>query len=298
MDSALLHAIGREIEHATGQSLGACQARSVGGGCIHEAYVLVALTPYFVKVNSAARAGLFNAEMDALKAIGATTAIRVPQPLVTGSHGDQSFLVLEYVAMERGRSSSWERFGAQLASMHRHVSPDGSFGWHCANYIGATLQPNAASHDWITFWREQRLGFQLKLAAEQGVRFTGADRVLEQLPRFFEGYTPEASLLHGDLWSGNASFIDDDADGTPTPIIYDPASYHGDRECDLAFTELFGSFPESFYEAYDDAWPRHANWPMRRDLYNLYHVLNHLHLFGGSYRSQAQEMIHALNRLV
>ncbi|RBP46297.1 fructosamine-3-kinase [Roseimicrobium gellanilyticum] len=293
MDAALLHAIGTEIERATGHSLGACEARPVGGGCIHEAYVLVAFTPYFVKVNAMAKAGLFDAEMDALRALAATGAIRVPRPVTIGRHGDRSFLVLEHVAMGLSGASSWETFGAQLAAMHRHLSPDRSYGWHCANYIGVTPQPNAASRDWLIFWREQRLGFQLKLAGEQGVRFTGAERLLERLPLFFEGYAPEPSLLHGDLWSGNASFTDDGV-----PIIYDPASYHGDRECDLAFTELFGSFPAAFYEAYDQSWPRHRNWPMRRDLYNLYHVLNHFHLFGGGYRSQAQQMIHELNRLV
>jgi protein-ribulosamine 3-kinase len=294
MDAALLFAIGTEIERVTGRSLGPCQARPVGGGCIHEGYVLAAHPPFFVKVNSAANSGLFDAEMDALQAIVSTGAIRVPNPVFTGRHAEHSFLVLEYVAMGRSPSpSSWETFGSQLAAMHRRVSPDGSYGWHCANFIGATPQPNASSHDWTSFWREQRLGFQLKLAAEQGVRFSGADRLLDQLPIFFEGYIPDPSLLHGDLWSGNASFAEDG-----TPIIYDPASYHGDRECDLAFTELFGAFPAAFYEAYDAAWPRNANWPMRRDLYNLYHVLNHFHLFGGGYRSQAQEMIHALNRAV
>lgn len=297
MDAALLQAIGKEIHRATGQPLGACEARPVGGGCIHEAYVLVALTPYFVKVNAASRAGLFDAEMDALQAIAATDTIQVPRPVVTGRHADRSYLVLEYVAMGGGssgsRAASWETFGAQLAAMHRHVSPHGSYGWPCANYIGTTPQPNTISHDWISFWRDQRLGFQFKLAAEQGASFSGAERLLEMLPVFFQGYTPQPSLLHGDLWGGNASFMDDG-----TPVIYDPASYFGDRECDLAFTELFGAFPAVFYEAYDDAWPRHANWRLRRDLYNLYHVLNHSHLFGGGYRSQAQQMIHALNRLV
>jgi fructosamine-3-kinase len=293
MDAALLHAIGIEIHRATGQSLGTCEARPVSGGCIHEAYVLVALTPYFVKVNTATRAGLFDAEMDALRAIAATGSIRAPRPIVTGRHADRAYLVLEYVPMTRTADSFWEIFGAQLAAMHRHVSPGGTHGWHRANFIGATPQPNVLTRDWIAFWREHRLGFQFKLAAEQGVRFAGADRLLERLPFFFEDYTPEPSLLHGDLWSGNASFTDEGL-----PIIYDPASYYGDRECDLAFTELFGAFPSAFYEAYDDAWPRHENWRMRRDLYNLYHVLNHFHLFGGGYQSQAQHIIHALNHLV
>ncbi len=292
MEPDLLHAITSEIHRATGRSVGACEARPVGGGCIHEAHVLVALTPYFVKVNTASRAGLFVAEMDALGAIAAAGAIRVPQPIVTGVHGSRSFLVLEHLALNPARDArAWESLGTQLAALHRRQSGDGTFGWHCANYIGATPQPNAHTSGWPAFWRDQRLGFQLRLAAEKGVTFAGADRLLESLPAFFRDHAPVPSLLHGDLWSGNAAFAEDDV-----PVIYDPAAYYGDRECDLAFTALFGGFHQRFYDAYDAAWPRSPGWRERRDLYNLYHVLNHFHLFGGGYRHQAQEMIHALNR--
>lgn len=293
MSPSLLQAVTTAITRATGKEVGACQVSPVGGGCINEAYVLVALTPFFVKVNAAARAGLFEAEAEALRALAATGTVRVPEVITTGRHADRSFLVLEHVPMQAATTEarSWEAFGRQLAALHHALSPDGTFGWHAANFIGATPQPNAPTASWVTFWRDQRLGFQFKLAAERGVHFEGADRLLRVIPRFFADYTPAASLLHGDLWSGNASFT---ADGSP--IIYDPACYYGDRECDLSFTELFGRFPTAFYEAYDATWPRHTSWPLRRDLYNLYHVLNHHHLFGASYREQAQRMIHRLNR--
>jgi fructosamine-3-kinase len=180
--------------------------------------------------------------------------------------------------------------GEQLAAMHRYPSPDGRFGWHRDNFIGATPQSNRWRPDWVTFWRENRLEFQFKLAAAGGIQYEGSDRLLAGLAAFFTEYSPEPSLLHGDLWSGNASFTEEG-----TPVIYDPACYFGDRECDLAFTEMFGGFPRDFYDAYDATWPRDEGWRSRRDLYNLYHVLNHAHLFGGAYVGQAREMIRALH---
>ncbi len=166
------------------------------------------------------------------------------------------------------------------------------FGFVQDNFIGTTAQPNAWNNDWIDFWREQRLGFQLRLAAENGyggqLKNLG-EKLLNTLPAFFDGYIPQPSLLHGDLWSGNHAFL---ADGTPT--IFDPASYYGDRECDLAMTELFGGFPADFYTAYRAEWPLHEGYETRRDLYNLYHILNHANLFGGGYVKQAEQMMQRL----
>lgn len=293
MEDPLLQAVVSAIRSATGDDPGACRVRKLGGGCIHEAYVLLALTPYFVKVNSAAHQGMFDAEQGGLRALAVTRTLRVPRPITAGIAGQRSFLVLEFIPLAAGSKRGWHDMGESLAAMHRTVSPDGRFGWHRANFIGATPQPNAWHGDWITFWRDHRLGFQFKLAASRGITFTGSGRLLDHLDAFFDGYTPAPSLLHGDLWSGNASFTDAGA-----PVIYDPACYFGDRECDLAFTEMFGGFPVSFYEAYDAAWPRDEGWRRRRDLYNLYHVLNHFHLFGGAYRDQAQQIIRALNDCV
>ena len=174
--------------------------------------------------------------------------------------------------------------------MHRYTS--GKFGWTRDNTIGSTPQVNTQEADWVTFYAERRLRFQFELAAEngcaQGVQTQG-ETLLEKLPVFFTNYRPQASLLHGDLWGGNHAALRDG-----TPVIFDPAPYYGDREADLAMTELFGGFSARFYAAYRAAWPLDAGYAVRKDLYNLYHVLNHLNLFGGGYRGQAQDLIERL----
>lgn len=276
---------------ATGSPLGACEVRPVPGGDIHQSYVLVALTPYFVKVNTAGQLGLFEAEAQALQTLAATSTLRVPKPIVWDVWEDASFLVLEYIALQKGASHQFRRMGEQLAVLHRATSPNGQFGWDRANYIGTTPQPNVWTESWIDFWRDQRLGFQLRLARQKGLTLPGADRLLENLPAFFVGTTVVPSLLHGDLWGGNAAF-----DEHGQPVIFDPASYYGDRECDIAFTELFGGFTPSFYEGYDATWPRQTGWEQRRDLYNLYHILNHFNLFGGHYAVQAETLLDRINR--
>lgn len=289
MNPTLLAAVRSAVESATGIRPRDLTALRAGGGCIHEAFTLRGAQSFFVKVNTAARIAMFEAEGDALRAIAATGSIRVPGVIASGIAGDSSFLVLEHLNLKSGGSAGYHRLGEQLAALHRIRSPDGRFGWERDNFIGSTPQANGWHERWADFWRDRRLEPQLKLAADDGVRFDGAQTVLDGLGRFFRNHRPAPSLLHGDLWSGNASFLEDG-----TPVVYDPACYFGDRETDLAFTEFFGGFPRSFYEAYDAAFPRDPGWRSRRDLYNLYHALNHFNLFGGGYRSQAQQLIHAL----
>ncbi|MGB8408842.1 MAG: fructosamine kinase family protein, partial [Gallionella sp.] len=166
------------------------------------------------------------------------------------------------------------------------------FGFDHDNFIGTTPQPNGWKNNWIDFWRENRLGFQLRLAAQNGYGGQLQDlgvRLLDALPVFFNSYTPQPSLLHGDLWGGNHAYLPDG-----TPVIFDPATYYGDRECDLAMTELFGGYSAEFYAAYRAAYPPDAGYAVRRDLYNLYHVLNHANLFGGGYARQAEQMMQKL----
>jgi fructosamine-3-kinase len=155
----------------------------------------------------------------------------------------------------------------------------------------STPQLNAPGGDWVAFWRGRRLGYQLNLAAAKGHGrlAAGGARLMEKLPAFFVGHTPAPSLLHGDLWSGNAAMT---AGGEP--VVFDPAVYYGDREADLAMTELFGGFPPPFYEAYRAEFPLDPGYGTRKHLYNLYHVLNHLNLFGGGYGAQAAGMIERL----
>jgi protein-ribulosamine 3-kinase len=268
----------------------ASKATPVGGGSINEAFRLEGMEGerYFLKLNDARHHPMFAAEVAGLDAIAATGTLRVPQPIVHGISDGQSYLVLEY--LELGPRGDARSLGEQLAALHRCPAPQ--FGLAQDNFIGTTPQPNGWQDNWIEFWREQRLGFQLRLAAKNG--YSGqlsslGEKLLKVLPAFFECYTPRPSLLHGDLWSGNHAFL---KNGTPT--IFDPATYYGDRECDLAMTELFGGFPESFYAAYRAVWPLDAGYATRRDLYNLYHVLNHVNLFGGGYLIQAVQMMQRL----
>jgi len=266
----------------------------VGGGSINEAYRLEGTdgSRYFLKLNDVQHLPMFIAEVSGLNAIAATDTIRVPRPIAHGSAGNQIYLLMEY--LELGSRGNTMLLGEQLAALHRCTG--NSFGFAQDNFIGTTPQPNGwpseQKDDWIDFWREHRLGFQLRLAAQNGygvqLQRLG-EKLLDTLPALFVGYTPQPSLLHGDLWGGNHAYLPDG-----TPVIFDPAIYYGDRECDLAMTELFGGYPADFYAAYNSAYPLDAGYAMRRDLYNLYHILNHANLFGSGYARQAEQMMDKL----
>jgi protein-ribulosamine 3-kinase len=287
-------AIAAAIGSATRQPFRLTSQTAIGGGWINQAYHLDGQDGrrFFIKLNSADKTGMFSAEVAGLSEIAATQTIRVPQPIAHGVAGKQSYLVLEHLDLNsRGDA---KLLGKQLAAMHRCTGK--SFGFSQDNFIGATPQPNGwpskGKSDWIEFWRERRLGFQLRLAAQNGygtqLQSLG-ENLLDALPSFFESYTPQPSLLHGDLWGGNHAYLPDS-----TPVIFDPATYYGDRECDLAMTELFGGYSADFYAAYRSAYPLDAGYATRRDLYNLYHILNHANLFGGGYARQAEQMMQLL----
>ncbi|MFZ3018277.1 MAG: fructosamine kinase family protein [Gallionella sp.] len=303
-------AISAAIGSATGQPFQPASHSSVGGGCINQTCSLRGRDgrDFFVKLNDARRDAMFAAEASGLEAIAATNTVRVPHPVAHGICGTHAFLVLEYLDLQpRGNAA---QLGERLAAMHRCTSlplPCGEitsdlaalppsrmassfirvgvrvdtsrFGFPHDNFLGTTPQPNDWADDWLMFWRERRLGYQLRLAAENGhggnLQKLG-ERLMDALPAFFAGYAPQPSLLHGDLWGGNHGYL---ADGAP--VIFDPASYYGDRECDLAMTELFGGYGADFYAAYCEAWPLDAGYAVRKELYNLYHILNHANLFGG-----------------
>ena len=278
--------VSEAIAAATGAPFFAAKVSAIGGGDINQAFsVSDGTRRYFVKANRAAHLLMLEAEDEALNALTATQSVRVPQPLCSGIAAGQAFLVLEYLQL-RG-SGNAALLGTQLAQLHR--APQGRFGWLHDNWIGSTPQPNGWQNDWIAFWRDRRLGHQLRLAAENGyggVLQRDGETLMARLGDFFTDYRPVPSLLHGDLWGGNHGFL---ADGTP--VIFDPAAYCGDREADLAMTELFGGFAPGFYAAYREAWPLDAGYAVRRTLYNLYHILNHANLFGGGYAAQAQRML-------
>lgn len=265
--------------------------RRLAGGCINEAWAVSdGKNVWFVKFNVAAAEDMFAAEAAALQAIAATATITVPLPLCYGSSGRHSFLVLEYLELTNRCDDGIGLLGEQLAALHRHVAE--RFGWYRNNTIGSTAQVNQQMTDWSEFWRDQRLGIQFELAAQNGYRgrLQRRGRLLrERVAELLADHSPQPSLLHGDLWSGNYACT-----VTGRPIIFDPASYYGDRETDIAMTELFGGFPPAFYQAYQQAWPLDPGYRQRRTLYNLYHVLNHLNLFGAAYLAQAEAMIDTL----
>ena len=258
------------------------------GGCIHESHVVRSgSVRLFVKTNRAALAEAFAAEADGLEALIGAGA-RAPRPRAAGIAGDGAYLVMEYLELDGG--GDWAQSGRMLASLHRATGA--RYGWRRDNFIGSTPQRNPGHDDWSAFWRGARLLPQLELAERNGLGARLVDagkRLAESLPGLLAGHAPQPSLLHGDLWSGNAAFL---AGGSP--VVFDPAVYYGDREADLAMTELFGGFPGTFYAAYRDAWPLDPGYALRRELYNLYHMLNHANLFGGGYAAQARSMIERL----
>lgn len=281
--TAVLNKIGEQ----TGENLRLAAVRAAGGGSINRAAILDSgRQRYFVKYNDASRLDMFVSEAEGLAALRAADAVRVPAPVCWGVSGEAAFLALEYLELAPADSDVQQRLGSRLAALHRTTHP--RFGWHRDNTIGTTPQINTSATRWYEFFRDARLGFQLRLAADNGyaaLQDKGGE-LLARMQQFFEGHSPLPSLLHGDLWGGNAG-----ATATGDPVIFDPAVYFGDRECDLAMTELFGGFSRAFYDAYAEAWPLAPGYPIRRTLYNLYHVLNHLNLFGRGYLAQSQRMI-------
>lgn len=279
------------IARSTGRSFRIHDRQGIGGGCINTAYRLAddAGRAYFVKLNDAARVDMFESEAQGLQEIARTRTVRVPAPVCWGKAQGSAYLALEYIELTGG-GLGMSTLGARLAGMHRATQP--RFGWRMDNAIGSTPQINTPREDWVAFWREQRLGFQLRLAARNGhggnLQRKG-ERLMGELHGLFGDYRPVPSLLHGDLWGGNCA-----CDAQGQPVIFDPAVYYGDREADLAMTELFGGFGADFYAAYRDAYPLDPGYTVRRTLYNLYHVLNHLNLFGGGYRAQAERMVDVL----
>jgi fructosamine-3-kinase len=230
----------------------------------------------FLKEGAPERAGAFAAEAEGLAAM--RPHVRVPGVIDHGVKDGKAFILLEQLDLKRG--GDWSEMGRMLARLHRQQGP--RFGWARDNYIGLSPQVNGWRGDWRTFFEACRLAPQLALA-----RHNGFDLEMPSL-RLLEGHEPAASLLHGDLWSGNAGF-------TPEgPVVFDPAVYYGDREADLAMTELFGGFPREFYAAYQKELPLDPGYEKRKHLYNLYHLLNHLNLFGGGYLAQVKVTLRLL----
>jgi len=271
--------------------------RSVSGGCINQSYLMRCQDgeEYFVKLNRPSLVTMFDAEMSGLQEIYDSQSIRVPQPYCSGSDAHHSFIVMQALRFAGGGKAAMRQFGEKMAALHNNTAANGKYGWDTDNTIGSTPQPNSPRRGWVEFWRDNRLGFQLQLAASNGYRGklqTVGEQVLSRLGDFFSEQ-PKAVMLHGDLWSGNYAVCDDGE-----VAIFDPAFYYGDREADIAMTELFGGFSADFYAAYNAVLALPKEYAIRKVLYNSYHIINHLNLFGSSYLRQAESMLqHLLSEL-
>jgi fructosamine-3-kinase len=287
-DNQTAKEIAQQIELTTGHAFQIQAIHPISGGDINAAFKLEGKTEnYFVKLNHPKMLAMFEAEFAGLTSLAQTNTVFVPRPIFYGNTDKVSFLVLEYLELHRTTALSERLLGQQLAQLHLQQQP--YFGWHIDNTIGSTMQRNPQTKNWIEFWRKSRLDFQLQLVISNGYGKKLAslgEKLSEKLADFFDGYTPQPSLLHGDLWAGNvAATIGNQA------VMFDPACYFGDRETDLAMTELFGGFGQDFYAAYNDVWQLDSGYQTRKSLYNLYHVLNHVNLFGSSYVSQAEKIM-------
>lgn len=266
---------------------------SCSGGCIHRAEIvqLSDTRRYFVK--SSPNAGeMLRLEAEGLNALAATATIRIPKVIAVGEiNAQEHCLILEVIESQQKPATDepLRLLGRQLALLHRNAR-SASYGWHEHNFLGSNRQSNTTSSSWTKFFAEQRLLPQLQMARNRGVGtrelFRLADRLIGRLDQLIPENDEHASLLHGDLWNGNF-LIDDDGQ----PVIFDPAVYYGHREAELAMPLLFGGFPAEFFEAYQEVWPLAEGWPERVELYKLYHLLNHLNLFGSGYLESCVEIV-------
>lgn len=282
-----------------GRPMRAVDIESVGGGCISEAMCVRAkdtstgdVTRYFVKRNSASMAENFACELEGLKSLAEIGTCRIPTPIATGVVEAKAFLILEWIDSASQGGDFFHRFGSCLAAMHQKSATTEmrtEIGWHQDNYLGAARQVNSATDSWHEFVAENRIGFQLGWAVDQGLADTSlrkdTETIIRAMQDLLSGREETTSLLHGDLWSGNYL-----ADSAGDPVLIDPAVYRGCREMEWGMIRLFGGCGCEFETGYQDVWPMNDGWQRRTNVYVLYHLLNHLNLFGGGYLGQCRSL--------
>lgn len=260
-------------------------AQSIGGGCISSAYKISLSNNhiFFVKINPKS-GNMFSKESNGLIELNKAEVIRIP----CVHRYTNDYILLEHIDSAPKTLSFYSDFGKSLAQLHKYSSD--KFGFSEDNYIGSNIQKNTQSDDWAQFYFENRILFQLKLAEKNNLdtkELTVAISKLEnKIQPLLESSLEAPSLLHGDLWSGN--YITDEKGNA---CLIDPAVYYGHREADLAMTKLFGGFPPEFYGAYQKEFPLPKGWKHRESLYKLYHIMNHLNLFGQSYYNECMSLI-------
>ncbi len=260
------------------------------GGCINQGGKLkTSRGDFFLKWNDIKKfPGMFEAETKGLKLLGEQNSIKIPEVIGFGEKGSFQFLLLQFIEEKPRLKIYWQQLGSKLASLHRCSSD--LFGLDHDNYIGSLKQLNNQHASWLTFFIEQRLNVQLKLAIDAGIMDSELSKQFEFLYAKLPTLLPEEkpSLVHGDLWSGNLI-----TDENGEPCLIDPAVYFGNREADLAMTKLFGGFDDEFYVSYVETFPLQPGYHKRLDLYNLYPLLVHVNLFGGAYKSAVASTLRA-----
>ena len=263
---------------------------SLSGGCISDAYKITMSdgSNYFLKYNQAISNDMFIKEANGLTELAKANAIRIPEVLSF----DEDFILLEYIPTGNKKKNFFEEFGRSFAKMHKHTSE--SFGFYEDNFIGSNPQKNIPNENekssWVNFYFKKRILYQLQLAEQLGISTPelrkGISKLENKIHEIIGDTQEKPSLLHGDLWGGNY-MVDENGNA----VLIDPAVYYGHREADLGMTKLFGGFSSEFYRAYNETFPLEDGYDYRENIYKLYHVLNHLNLFGGGYYSQALSII-------
>lgn len=275
------------------------QIRLLGGGCISHAMQIVLTSDrlgqctIFAKSNTTSFADNFECEWDGLTAVAATKSICVPRPIAVGTADQRSWLITEWVETQPQTEQLFKDFGRQMAELHRATAST-HIGWPRDNFLGAATQRNTATRSWVEFVAQHRLGHQLQWAVDQQRSDAKLRRQIEAIvaamPDLLSGRAEETSLLHGDLWSGNYLFGSTHEELASGPVIIDPAVYQGCREAEFGMLKLFGSCPPEFYDAYQNTWQLADGWERRVNIYVLYHLLNHLNMFGRGYLSQCHQV--------
>ena len=279
----------KRLSEALASQVDIFSSASLGGGCINNASKLETNKgSYFLKWNKEGPTDIFIREAECLaelkRAVG--NVVVVPQVFAAKKIDETpGFLVLEYLDPAYNLANADELLGRGLATIHKYEN--NRFGFDSNNYCGSTPQHNAWKSSWPEFYRDNRLGFLLDLINKKRPLSVDEEKTFGRLLEKIILLIPENSipvLIHGDLWSGNYMI------SAKGPALIDPASYYSEREMEMGIMTMFGGFSERFYAAYNEMYPLPSDWKSRNRLYQLYHVLNHYYLFGGSYKSQALQL--------
>ncbi|MDX2195780.1 MAG: fructosamine kinase family protein [Cytophagales bacterium] len=261
--------------------------KPLGGGCINDAHkVVTSKGNFFVKYNINQSLDFFQKEFNGLQLLESKKIFPIPKPIAAAVMNDIPYIILENIDTGRPSKNYWQNFGANLAKLHKITTQ--KYGFHENNYIGSLPQYNSWEQDWTTFFIEYRLKKQIEAAKNN--KIIGID-VMEKFEKLYSKLpeiitTEPPSLLHGDLWSGN-TLVNDAGEA----CLIDPAVYYGHREAELAFTRLFGGFHDTFYASYQSLYPLHKGYLERFDIYNLYPLLVHVNIFGGSYLKSVLQIV-------